>query len=65
MDGKGHVNHNRIECDMGLFKVDFYRSFFVGFALGAVAVVASLGINVADSVVGSVAPAVQAAAETR
>ena len=50
---------------MGLFKADFYRSFFVGFALGAVIVVASLGINVADGVVGSVAPSAQAAAEAR
>ena len=50
---------------MGLFKADFYRSFFVGFALGTVVVVASLGINFADGVVGSVAPAAQAASEAR
>ena len=28
---------------MGLFKPDFYRSFAIGFALGAVAVFAMLG----------------------
>lgn len=28
---------------MGLFKADFYRSFAIGFALGAVAVFAMLG----------------------
>ena len=30
---------------MGLFKTDLYRSFAVGFAIGAVAVYATLGIG--------------------
>lgn len=36
---------------MGLFKPDFYRSFAIGFALGTVAVFASLGNTAIDSVV--------------
>ena len=46
---------------MGLFKRDFYRSFGFGFALGAVAVLASLGINVAGEIANGVAPAAEAA----
>ena len=46
---------------MGLFKPDLYRSFAVGFAVGAVLVLASLGINVGDTVANGVAPAAVAA----
>lgn len=47
---------------MGLFKADLYRSFVIGFALGAVVVFASLGINLGDNLANGVAPAAEAAA---
>ena len=36
---------------MGLFKPDFYRSFAIGFALGAVAVFGSLGSSAMNTMV--------------
>ena len=47
---------------MGLFKPDFYRSFAIGFAVGAVIVFASLGVNFGQDLVGGVVPAAEAAA---
>ena len=46
---------------MGLFKRDLYRSFAVGFVLGAVAVFASLGIDVGNKIANGVAPPAEAA----
>lgn len=37
---------------MGLFKADFYRSFGIGFALGALIVFGTLGGTVVNPVVG-------------
>lgn len=37
---------------MGLFKADFYRSFAIGFALGAVVVFTVLGSASVNPVVG-------------
>ena len=45
---------------MGLFKPDLYRSFAIGFALGAVVVFGVLGANV-GSIANGVAPAAEAA----
>lgn len=39
---------------MGLFKADFYRSFIVGFGVGAIAVFTLLGSEPAASVGGVV-----------
>lgn len=48
---------------MGLFKADFYRSFAVGFVVGALALVAVLG-TVEDTISANmVTPAVAAPAE--
>ncbi|MGE3691690.1 MAG: hypothetical protein AB7F98_09945 [Novosphingobium sp.] len=44
-----------------MFKADFYRSFAIGFALGAVVVISTLGINVGEHIAGGVAPAAEAA----
>ena len=46
---------------MGLFKPDFYRSFAIGFALGAVVVFGSMGINGSGPFTGAIAPAAVAA----
>jgi hypothetical protein len=46
---------------MGLFKSDLYRSFAVGFALGAVAVFATLGSWAGDELSGNVVPSAIAA----
>jgi hypothetical protein len=46
---------------MGLFKRDLYRSFLVGFAIGAVAVYSTLGIGGAPDLSGSVVPSAIAA----
>jgi hypothetical protein len=49
---------------MGLFKPDLYRSFAIGFALGAVIVFSALGIDAGGNIANGVAPpAVAAAAE--
>ena len=47
---------------MGLFKPDFFRSLAIGFAVGAVIVFASLGINPGQDIVNGVVPAAEAAA---
>lgn len=47
---------------MGLFKADFYRSLAIGFAVGAVIVFASLGINPGQDIANGVVPAAEAAA---
>jgi uncharacterized membrane protein (UPF0136 family) len=47
---------------MGLFKRDLFQSLLTGFALGAVLVVAALGLNVGSGIVSSVAPTAEAAA---
>ena len=46
---------------MGLFKPDLYRSFAIGFAVGAVIVLASLGVNFGSDIANGVAPAAEAA----
>jgi hypothetical protein len=48
---------------MGLFKPDFYRSFAIGFALGAVAVFATVGGTASPFADGLVPAAVAAPAE--
>jgi hypothetical protein len=45
---------------MGLFKPDLYRSFAIGFALGAVVVFGVMGGKI-GSIANGVAPAAQAA----
>ena len=47
---------------MGLFKSDLYRSFAVGFALGAVIVFTVLGIDPGRHLADGVAPPAEAAA---
>ncbi|WP_296678590.1 hypothetical protein [Novosphingobium sp.] len=42
---------------MGLFKADLYRSFAIGFALGAAALVATVGTRGAEPQSGIVAAA--------
>ena len=42
---------------MGLFKPDLYRSFFVGFLIGAVALGASIGGDARSQIVAAYAPA--------
>ena len=42
---------------MGLFKPDLYRSFFVGFLIGAAALTASLGGEARAEIIETVAPA--------
>ena len=49
---------------MGLFKPDFYRSFAVGFVVGALGLVAVLGSGNASLSAQVVPPAVAAAADT-
>ena len=46
---------------MGLFKPDFFRSFGIGFALGAVAVFGTVGISSSGIGAGGVVPAAIAA----
>jgi hypothetical protein len=45
---------------MGLFKADLYRSFAIGFGLGAAALLATAGVN-ADAPKNGVIAAAQAA----
>jgi hypothetical protein len=45
---------------MGLFKPDFYRFFLVGFAAGALFVVASMDTQVGPVIAGGVVPAAEA-----
>jgi len=47
---------------MGLFKADFYRFFTIGFAVGAVLVVATMEGNVGTDIVNGVVPAAEAQA---
>ena len=47
---------------MGLFKPDFYRSLAIGFAVGAVIVLASIGVDFGHDIANGVAPAAEAAA---
>ena len=46
---------------MGLFKPDFYRSFAIGFALGAVVVFTTLGGGTGGNIANGVVPAAVAA----
>jgi len=46
---------------MGLFKPDFFRSFAIGFALGAVVVFATVSGNSGSVFTGGVVPAAIAA----
>ncbi len=46
---------------MGLFKPDFYRSFAIGFALGAVLVFTQMGSGASGGIADSVVPAAVAA----
>ena len=48
---------------MGLFKADLFRSFVVGFALGAIGLAMALGGGAGDSAGGMVSPAVAAPAQ--
>lgn len=50
---------------MGLFKPDLYRSFAVGFAIGALALFATLDSSARDQLTGRVIPVAQAAAPAR
>jgi hypothetical protein len=47
---------------MGLFKPDLYRSFAIGFALGAVVVFTTFGAGFGQKIANGVAPAAEAAA---
>ncbi len=47
---------------MGLFKPDLYRSFAIGFAVGAVIVFTALGIDPGRNLASGVAPPAEAAA---
>ena len=46
---------------MGLFKPDLYRSFAIGFAVGAVIVFSALGIDAGRNLADGVAPPAEAA----
>ena len=46
---------------MGLFKSDLYRSFAIGFALGAAALFVSIGDDARTQISGSILPAAIAA----
>ena len=46
---------------MGLFKSDLFRSFGIGFALGAVALVASLSSTARAELADKIVPAAHAA----
>lgn len=46
---------------MGLFKADLYRSFAVGFVLGAVAIAASMAAQSDKGLAGQVIPSAEAA----
>ena len=48
---------------MGLVKPDLFRSLAIGFAVGAVAVLAALGIDPGQNIAQGVAPKAEAAAE--
>jgi len=50
---------------MGLFKPDLFRSFAIGFAVGAVIVFSSFGIDIGRSIADNVAPPAEAAAAAR
>ena len=56
------ANFYRIKA-MGLFKPDFYRSFAIGFALGAVVVFATVGSTGSMFTGSVVTPAIAATAE--
>ncbi|MEZ5734779.1 MAG: hypothetical protein R3E09_03060 [Novosphingobium sp.] len=45
---------------MGLFKTDFYRFFSIGFAIGALIVVATMDNNVGSEIANGVVPAAEA-----
>ena len=47
---------------MSLFKADLFRSFGIGFALGAAIVFAVLGIDPSHNLANGVAPPAEAAA---
>ncbi|MEY4237560.1 MAG: hypothetical protein RL339_161 [Pseudomonadota bacterium] len=47
---------------MGLFKTDLFRSFGLGFALGAVVLVGSVWAQSEDGISGKVIPKAEAAA---
>ncbi|GAA4762104.1 hypothetical protein [Novosphingobium ginsenosidimutans] len=49
---------------MGLFKSDLYRSFGLGFVLGAVLLVGSVWAQSEDGISGKVIPKAEAAAPT-
>ncbi len=46
---------------MGLFKPDLYRSFAIGFAVGAAIVFSTLGIDAGSNLAIGVAPSAEAA----
>lgn len=48
---------------MGLFKADLFRSFVVGFALGAIGLAMTLGDGSGEHTGGMVSPAIAAPAE--
>lgn len=45
---------------MGLFKADFYRFFTIGFAVGALIVVATMDSSVGSEIANGVVPAAEA-----
>ena len=45
---------------MGLLKTDFYRFFTIGFAVGALIVVATMDNNVGSEIANNVVPAAEA-----
>ena len=45
---------------MGLFKADFYRFFTIGFAAGALLVIATMEGNVGSQIASGVVPAAEA-----
>ncbi len=46
---------------MGLFKPDLFRSFAIGFVLGAVVLLGMAGLEAGNSISGQVIPSAQAA----
>ena len=47
---------------MGLFKADLYRSFAIGFVLGAAALLAGMGAQSEAGLAGQMIPSAEAAA---
>ena len=45
---------------MGLFKADFYRFFSIGFAVGALLILATMDGNVGQEIANGVVPAAEA-----